>query len=153
MHICIHLYVIRDICKSLLIIKVNQWNRRTVRKYDVGRNGKTIIKRLYICYCFGLAINVWAFIQFWIALEFLFLLIILIIFLSQLQKSVCCVLTEIKVATSSKFWVPNQNQTKFSKCNPNLTKPNTKNLDPNQIKLRFFDTTQTQNQTLKYFKV
>jgi hypothetical protein len=48
MHICIHLYVIRDICKSLLIIKVNQWNRRTVRKYDVGRNGKTIIKRLYL---------------------------------------------------------------------------------------------------------
>ncbi len=47
MHICIHLYVIRDICKSLLIIKVNQWSRRTVRKYEVGRNGKTIIKRLY----------------------------------------------------------------------------------------------------------
>jgi hypothetical protein len=47
MHICIHLYVIRDICKSLLIIKVNQRNIRTVRKYDVGRNGKTIIKRLY----------------------------------------------------------------------------------------------------------
>jgi hypothetical protein len=51
----------------------------------------------------------------------------------------------IKVATSSELWEPNR--TKFSKCNPNLTKPNTKNLDPNQTKLRFFDTTQTQTQT------
>jgi hypothetical protein len=35
-----------------------------------------------------------------------------------------------KVATSSQFREPNR--TKFSKCNPNLTKPITKNLDPNQ---------------------
>ncbi len=64
MHICIHLYVIRDIRKSLLFnefinrFKVlfaicldqcifNVRNRRTVKKYDVGRNAKSIIKRLY----------------------------------------------------------------------------------------------------------
>ncbi len=35
-----------------------------------------------------------------------------------------------KVATSYEFWEPTR--TRFSKCNPNLTKPNTKNLDPNQ---------------------
>jgi hypothetical protein len=27
---------------------MNQRNRRTVRKYDMGRNAKSIIKRLYI---------------------------------------------------------------------------------------------------------
>ncbi len=34
------------ICSDQLIF--NARNRRTVKKYDLGRNGKSIIKRLYL---------------------------------------------------------------------------------------------------------
>ncbi len=49
----------------------------------------------------------------------------------------------------SQFW--NQTQPKISKCDPNLIRTNTKNLEPNLTKLRFFDS--TQSQTLEYFKI
>ncbi len=49
----------------------------------------------------------------------------------------------------SQFW--NQTQPKIWKCDPNLIRTKTKNLEPNLTKLRFFDW--TQSQTLEYFKI
>jgi hypothetical protein len=47
---------------------------------------------------------------------------------SKIIQALC-----IKVATSSEFWEPNR--TKFSKCNPNRTKPKTEHLNISKYKI------------------